>query len=450
MSTNGTHTSISSEVASGVDYQQPPLDCQSVDERLEKLRETIRTWDWRAGLVEVGAPAPLETLDTTAPPCEELEAAAPPPIATTPADVRSSSESLAGDESAADGSDTADPVDVSAGSGPVATAAPAMEVVAFPAAVEGLPLEEPVFAPPTTPAPPPTTPVPPPMASAPPVPVFSPSDHLAPPTETVTPSPPEAAQQRETAETPPSATVGPAPEEIAVATEALASAPQVDHPNETDDKVDGIGTSWFGQEPEPAREPDGAVRRLWSHPWAKLALAVVAAVVVVALVVGGIRFLKKNASSNGPTPTTAAQPTSHPVHHAQVAAPISAAQLATYEGYATSFQDANVTATKALVKAGGTPTTSQVVLVVVAYRTAVSLYNYQLHFIQWPQSMQGAIETDHAQLQALTSFLEAFSSVATNGVPAWLSQLNDRANSTQVADNAVRQALGLAPSSAFP
>ena len=79
MSTNGTHTSISSEVASGVDYQQPPLDCQSVDERLEKLRETIRTWDWRAGLVEVGAPAPLETLDTTAPPCEELEAAAPPP-----------------------------------------------------------------------------------------------------------------------------------------------------------------------------------------------------------------------------------------------------------------------------------------------------------------------------------------------------------------------------------
>src|SRR6516164_7448054 len=181
MSTNGTHTSISSEVASGVDYQQPPLDCQSVDERLEKLRETIRTWDWRAGLVEVGAPAPLETLDTTAPPCEELEAAAPPPIATTPADVRSSSESLAGDESAADGSDSADPVDMSAGSGPVATAAPAMEAVAFPAAIEGLPLEESVFASATTPVPPATSP-------APPAPVFSPSDHLAPPTETVTPS----------------------------------------------------------------------------------------------------------------------------------------------------------------------------------------------------------------------------------------------------------------------
>jgi hypothetical protein len=181
-----------------------------------------------------------------------------------------------------------------------------------------------------------------------------------------------------------------------------------------------------------------------------LVVAGLAALVVVALVVGGIRLAKKHTASGGQTTTTVAQPTSHPAHHAHVVAPISAAQLATYEGYASSFQSANVTATKALVKAGGTPTTSQVVGVVVAYRTAVNLYNYQLHLIQWPQSMQGAIETDHAQLQALTSFLEAFSSVAPTGVPAWLSQLNDRANSTQVADNAVRQELGLAPSSAFP
>jgi hypothetical protein len=179
-------------------------------------------------------------------------------------------------------------------------------------------------------------------------------------------------------------------------------------------------------------------------------VAGVAAAVVVALIVGGIRLFAKNTPSDATTPTTVAQPASHPVHHAPAVAPISAAQLATYESYASSFQSANVTATKALVKAGGTPTTAQVVLVVVAYRAAVNLYNYQLHLIQWPQSMQGAIQTDHAQLQALTSFLGAFTSVAPNGVPAWLSQLSDRANSTQVADNAVRQELGLAPSSAFP
>jgi hypothetical protein len=436
MSTNGTHASTTSEAPSGARSQRPSLDHQSVDERLEKLRETIRSWDWRAGLVEIGS-SPVEALETAAPPSEKPETA-PPLIATTSAEAHVSGEPLAGDESSQNGSDGAQPVDASADVGPVATAAPPMEAVAFPAAVEGLAVEESI-------APPLTGPAPPMQA-------FTPSDQVAPPTETVPQPPPEVAQPRETVDTPSFATVGPATEEeIAVATGASPSAPQVDHPNkEAGSEADTIGTSWFGQEPEPAREPDGALRRLWSHPSAKLVVAGLAALVVVALVVGGIRLVKKHTASGGQTTTTVAQPASHAAHHAHVVAPISAAQLATYEGYASSFQSANVTATKALVKAGGTPTTSQVVGVVVAYRTAVNLYNYQLHLIQWPQSMQGAIETDHAQLQALTSFLVAFSSVAPTGVPAWLSQLNDRANSTQVADNAVRQELGLAASSAFP
>jgi hypothetical protein len=109
-----------------------------------------------------------------------------------------------------------------------------------------------------------------------------------------------------------------------------------------------------------------------------------------------------------------------------------------------------VAATRGFIHAGSTPTTSQVVLVVVAYRSAVNDYNFQLHFIQWPQSMQTAIENDHAQLQALYDFLQAFSSVAPNGVPAWLSRLNDRTSSTQAADNVVRKDLGLPASSSFP
>ena len=64
--------------------------------------------------------------------------------------------------------------------------------------------------------------------------------------------------------------------------------------------------------------------------------------------------------------------------------------------------------------------------------------------------MQTAIESDHAQLQALTSFLQAFSSVAPNGVPAWLSQLHNRGSTTEAADNVVRKALGLPASSSFP
>jgi hypothetical protein len=91
-----------------------------------------------------------------------------------------------------------------------------------------------------------------------------------------------------------------------------------------------------------------------------------------------------------------------------------------------------------------------VVLVVGAYRTAVELYNYQLYFIHWPASMQTAIEADHAQLQALNSIMQAFPSVAPNGVPAWLSQLHNRAGSAEAADNVVREALGLPGSSSFP
>jgi hypothetical protein len=181
-----------------------------------------------------------------------------------------------------------------------------------------------------------------------------------------------------------------------------------------------------------------------------VAVGVVAAVLVVALIVGGIRLFVKHTTSGGTTATTVTQPSSHPVHRSHVAVPISATELATYEGYASSFQSANVAATKGFIKAGSAPTASQVVLVVAAYRTAVNVYDFQLHFIHWPQSMQNAIEVDHAQLQALKNFLEAFPSVAPNGVPAWLSLLNDRANSTQVADNVVRHDLGLPASSVFP
>jgi hypothetical protein len=64
--------------------------------------------------------------------------------------------------------------------------------------------------------------------------------------------------------------------------------------------------------------------------------------------------------------------------------------------------------------------------------------------------LRTAIEADHAQLQTLASFLQAFSSVAPNGVPAWLSQLHNRAGTTEAADNVVREALGLPVSSSFP
>jgi hypothetical protein len=219
-------------------------------------------------------------------------------------------------------------------------------------------------------------------------------------------------------------------------------------------KIEDIGvdlTSWFEHQPEPEPKPEheAVIRRAWSHRTTKLAVLAMAAIVVVILIVGGIRLFAKSPGSGGTTAATVTRPESRP-HSNHVVAPIDAAQMTQYRGYAAGLQSANVAATRGFVHAGSTPTASQVVQVVGAYRTAVSLYNNQLSSIHWPASMQTAIETDHAQLQALTSFLQAFSSVAPNGVPAWLSQLHNRASTTEAADNVVREALGFPASSSFP
>ena len=51
ITTNGTHKVTDHEPAEPRHEGAPPLNAQSVDERLEALMETIRTWDWRAASV---------------------------------------------------------------------------------------------------------------------------------------------------------------------------------------------------------------------------------------------------------------------------------------------------------------------------------------------------------------------------------------------------------------
>ena len=131
-------------------------------------------------------------------------------------------------------------------------------------------------------------------------------------------------------------------------------------------------------------------------------------------------------------------------------APIPAAQLINYEQYAQALQTANDTATKGFVGAGSTSTPAQIAAVVTPYWTALNLYDFQLHFIQWPASMQTAIAVDHAQLKSLMSFLKSISLVGPTGMNLWLSDLHNRTNTTQTADNQIRQDLGLPSSSSFP
>ena len=150
-----------------------------------------------------------------------------------------------------------------------------------------------------------------------------------------------------------------------------------------------------------------------------------AAVVAVGLVIGGLRFFVKNPNSGAGPSTTGTQSASSSGHGGQAAVPVSAAQLTQFKGYAATLQQANQAASTGL-GANGTPTTTQVAAVVTSYRTAVALYDTQLHSISWPTSMQAKVDVDHAQLEALISFLQSFNSVTPTGMSAWLSQLHNR------------------------
>ena len=174
-----------------------------------------------------------------------------------------------------------------------------------------------------------------------------------------------------------------------------------------------------------------------------------AAIVAVFLIIGGIRLATKS-SPSGPSSTTGTRPAASTTHHGHVVVPIDSGQLTKYEGYAQGLQQANAVATRAFAKVGSSPTPTQLTPAVTSYRSALNLYDFQLHFIQWPPSMQTAIAVDHAQMKAFMSFLDSIATVSPTGTNVWLSGLQNRASSTQTADNQIRQDLGLPSSSSFP
>ena len=202
-----------------------------------------------------------------------------------------------------------------------------------------------------------------------------------------------------------------------------------------------------------ATAEENPIRRLWSHRWTKAVVLCVVAVAAVLLIIWTIRL-----AHNGPNTGGSSAPVTQPASghgaatasHASFASPITPAQLARYKLYANRLQPANVAASKAIVSAGSAPTTAQLAAAVTAYHTAVNLYDFQLRFIQWPASMQAAIADDHAQLEALVSFLATFSTTSPTNMSGWLSGLHIRTGAAQTTDNLVRRDLGLPNTNSFP
>jgi len=249
---------------------------------------------------------------------------------------------------------------------------------------------------------------------------------------------------------------GPSPVECAPDTQTVALEPTpppvVDPSVPADPDHDSDDTGW-PSEPEPRRGAGawrGPVDRLWAHPRARAAILILSAAVVVFLIIWGIRLADKSPGASAPPPTTAPRHAAVHTHHKAFVAPIPAAQLAKYQQFIQGLQTANAAATGAFVGAGSTPTTTQLAPAVAAYRSALNLYAFQLHFLQWPASMQPAITVELAQLSALVSFLQSISYVSPAGMSAWLSQMHARTGTAQTADNQIRLDLGLPSSSSFP
>ncbi len=133
-----------------------------------------------------------------------------------------------------------------------------------------------------------------------------------------------------------------------------------------------------------------------------------------------------------------------------VAPPLTPAQLTQYDGYATALEKANGATSAGLAGLGNTPTVAGVTPLITSYLAAMNLYNLQVHYVQWPASMQAEVQADYAQLSTFLGFLPTLSAVTPTTLSAWLTQLHTVGGATQTADNKVRQALGLPPSSSFP
>jgi hypothetical protein len=385
-----------------------PLDPASIEERLAALRGTVRTWDWRAALLD--APPP-PTKDASVAP-SSVQAPPPPALAVEPALSTAPYPSESRERQVLASTETA---------------ATREEVPRDPINTAG----QPVLTDET---------------AIPPQEVLSASQVISPASEEaqsalITVSPPASGETTA----------------VPVVTEAVpVVAESVVAPAQSDEGFGDFFETPVGAAPEQQHGPYGPLTRLWAHPWTKLAALCLVVVVAVLVIIGGLRLAHKNPDSgSGPTPTTATLPTTKSAAttsttQAAAAIPVTAAQLAQYKQYSTAFEAANAATKTGLAGAGASPTLAQITPVVASYLNALKLYNLQFHYVQWPASMQTDISTDEAQLSAMMNFLPSVGSIAATDAATWLSELHAQATTLQAAEDKIHQDLGLPASSSLP
>jgi hypothetical protein len=384
-----------------------PLGPASIEERLATLRETVRTWDWRAALLDAPPPptedAPLAPSSVQTPP--RPAHAAEPALSTAPYPTESREEQEPPSTNAAASRAGVPQDQISTEGQPAHTdeaVIPPLEVLSAPQATSPAAEEAQSVL----------------IAVSPP----APSDMQAVPVVT------EAVP--------------------AVADSAVASA-------QSDRGFGDFFEAPVVAEPELQRGPDGPFTRLWAHPWTKLAALCLVVVVAVLVIVGGLRLAHRNPESgSGPAPTTVTGPTTDgaattSTTQAAAAIPVTAAQLVQYKQYSAAFEAANATTKTGLAGAGASPTLAQITPIVATYLNALKLYNLQFHYVQWPASMQTDVSADEAQLSAMMNFVPSVGSIAATDAATWLSELHAQATTLQAAENKIHQDLGLPASTSL-
>jgi hypothetical protein len=431
--TNGKHPIADNEPTTSLGAQRAqPYSAQSVDERLEALMQTIRTWDWRSPSAEpdpppVGEPGqPLASAQISSVPTRDHKGPdAIPVVLPRPAAPNVQNP-------------------------PAPNAQNLIDPAPRHARANALPGEQPDAAIPTP------VPSPPEMPQGPPTPISAApvqqsavvDSHEIPSAATVAPLPVEQPDAAPPSVLPSAPEAAPDPPTLAVATPVQQSATVLG-------THEAPSTAWSFQ-PDSVPGVESYPDALETKRRARIRVVVlcVAALVVVLLIIGAIRLFSSKSQGSGPSeppPTTAVTTTtSHTAASAdQAPLPIPSAELTQYERAAQALNVANTTATKALVgQAALTP--GEVVPVATIYSTALNTYSLELAYIQWPASLETAVKADQAQLVITANYLKSIDTVSPTGLNSWIAQLRAQATTTETMDNALRQELDLPKTTAFP
>jgi hypothetical protein len=167
-----------------------------------------------------------------------------------------------------------------------------------------------------------------------------------------------------------------------------------------------------------------------------VALALLFAVLIAVAAFGIVRVVM-GPSSGGPSPWTGA---GH----------LTGSQRARFQQDLAELDRANQVASAGFAARGSHPSGKQLDRVASPYQTALDRYQSQIHVIGWPGSSQSALQVDTARLQALVAFLESSNLVTPSTSPKWLAQLHGRTQASQLADNALRESVGVPGATSFP